>query len=81
MADWNGRWSTPTWREQLELGFNDAAAVDRIREVTRTGRPAGSEALIEGAEARTGRALRPAQRGPKTSAATVESHLNFPRFV
>ena len=77
MADWNDRWSQQTWRESLELGISDAAALDRIREATRTGRPAGGADFLADAEMRLGRRLRPARRGPKKSAAVLERQLSF----
>jgi putative transposase len=77
MNDWHARWSTRTWRESLELGISDAAALDRIREATRTGRPAGSDAFLDQAEALAGRSLRPAKRGPKETATMSAAQLDF----
>jgi putative transposase len=44
---------------------DDAAAVDRIRRQTNTGRPCGSAAFAERLEGLIGRSLRPARRGRK----------------
>jgi putative transposase len=65
MRQWRGRWSAETWGEALDQGVTDAALLERIREATRTGRPAGSESFVLDAERRSGRRLRPCQRGPK----------------
>jgi putative transposase len=75
--DWADRWSTQRWRESLEVGISDATALERIREATRTGRPAGDATFVEDVEVRTGRRLRPAKRGPKESTALVEGQLSF----
>jgi putative transposase len=77
MADWDDRWSQRTWRESLELGISDAAALDRIREATRTGRPAGGKDFLEHAEARLGRKLHAERRGPKKSTTALEGQLSF----
>ena len=44
---------------------DDAAAVDRIRQQTNTGRPCGSVAFVERLEGLVGRLLRPGRRGRK----------------
>ncbi len=52
------------WSAWLSSGFDEAMA-DRIRQNTKTGRPSGGKAFIEGLEAKLGRPLRPARRGPR----------------
>jgi REP-associated tyrosine transposase len=76
-ADWHERWSCDSWREALDLGFENAALLDRIREATRSGRPAGSAEFIERLERAAGRALRPRKRGPKPKASAPEGQMNF----
>jgi putative transposase len=77
MRQWQGRWSAETWGEALDQGVTDAALLERIREATRTGRPAGSESFIRDAERSSGRRLRPCQRGPKPRSAPLAGQLNF----
>ena len=69
LVDWKRRWSADTWRRTLEHGVADAALFERIREATRTGRPAGSEAFLSKAERLCGRLLRQRKRGRKVCAA------------
>ncbi len=68
LADWFERWSGETWSIALAEGIADAALIERIREATRTGRPAGSEHFVDEAERRCGRRLRPSKRGPQPTA-------------
>jgi putative transposase len=77
MSDWQSRWTIQTWRETLDLGIDDAASLDRLREATRTGRPAACDAFLADIEARLGRSLRPARRGPKPSAHPDEAQLSL----
>jgi putative transposase len=68
LLDWDGwqkRWSSETWAEVLDHGVDEAALLERIRDATRTGRPAGSDAFLAEAEAQSGRLLRPRKSGPK----------------
>jgi putative transposase len=65
-ADWRVRWSSETWDEALDRGIGDATLLDRIREATRTGRPACHADHLKLVEAATGRCLRPGKRGPKS---------------
>ena len=65
IREWRERWSPLAWNEALAYGIGDATLLDRIREATRTGRPAGSEGFIRKLEAASGRALLPQKRGPK----------------
>ncbi len=64
-ADWRQRWCSKEWREALSDGSNDAALLERIREATRTGRPAAADTLVKEMERKVGRRLRPNKRGPK----------------
>jgi putative transposase len=65
LTAWTERWTPASWREVLDLGLEDAALVQRIREATRTGRPAAGEAGLCDLERETGRRLRPGKPGPK----------------
>jgi putative transposase len=74
---WSGRWSSETWGTALSAGIADAALIERIREATRTGRPAGSAAFLEKAEMLAGRCLRPQKRGKKPRASAQAEQLNL----
>ena len=65
LSEWGENWGPASWRNALDLGLNDAALAERIREATRTGRPAADAARLPELERETGRRLRPAKRGPK----------------
>ena len=66
LTEWRKRWSARNWSESLAEGVRNAALLERIRQATRTGRPAGSDDFVREAERHLGRPLRPAKRGPKT---------------
>ncbi len=70
-AEWTACWSPREWGEALNLGVQDAAMLERIRESTRTGRPAAEPAAVVELERMTGRLLRPQKRGPKRKATAV----------
>jgi ribosomal protein S18 acetylase RimI-like enzyme len=53
-------------------GIEDAALLERIRQATRTGRPAADENFIEALERQTNCGLRAQKRGPKPKAAAGE---------
>ena len=76
-ADWETRWGAIRWRDVLEQGVEDAAFLERIREATRTGRPAASVEFTVELEARVQRRLRPKKRGPKVRAESGEAELSF----
>ncbi len=76
-TEWRHRWTPAAWREALELGIGDAALLERIREATRTGRPAGSDDFLKCAETASGRFLRPCKRGPKPRATYNATQLNL----
>src|ERR1035437_6369139 len=59
LTEWGSRWNPETWRDVLEEGLDNAAMMERIREATRTGRPAASADFIEQLETATHRTLRP----------------------
>lgn len=65
LSEWEENWEPASWRDALDIGLNDAALAARIREATRTGRPAADTAALQEMERVTGRRLRPAKRGPK----------------
>ncbi len=52
------------WGDWLRAGMSDSR-MEAIRRNTTTGRPTGSEEFVRDLEARLGRMLRPAKRGPK----------------
>jgi putative transposase len=76
-ADWAACSSVEGWRERLVESSTDAAMLERIREATRTGRPAGGEAFLERAASCTGRRLRPDKPGPKRAVATCDAQLGL----
>lgn len=76
-TDWRAQWSVESWDEALQHGIEDAAWLERIREATRTGRPAGSEDFLKRAEANIGRPLRPRKRGPKAKVIDADAHLEL----
>jgi putative transposase len=75
--EWRPRWTPGTWREALAQGFEDAAMLERLREATRTGRPAGDEDFLNHLEASTKRLLRPQKRGPKERTKAMEGQLEL----
>lgn len=77
LAEWEVRWGAGRWREILELGFVDNVILERIREATRTGRPAADEDFVVELEARMRRLLRPQKRGPKGKAESGEEQLSL----
>ena len=68
-TEWSLRWNGATWRDALDQGIADAALLERIREATRTGRPAGGNEFVRELEESTRRCLRPQKRGPKVKTA------------
>ncbi len=64
-SEWRQRWCPMEWCEALERGLEDAALLNRIREATRTGRPAANPDFVKGLETQMRRPLRPQKRGPK----------------
>ena len=77
LDEWRDRWSPETWSTALAEGLTDAALIERIREATRTGRPAASESFTREAEKRTGRRLRPRKRGPRPKADDASGQLEL----
>jgi putative transposase len=61
---WGAMWTAALWREALGQGIADAALLERIRQSTRTGRPAAGEEFIGQLEAMAHRLLRPQKHGP-----------------
>ena len=76
-AEWETHWGAIRWRDVLEQGVEDAAFLERIREATRTGRPAASVEFTVELEARVRRRLRPQKRGPKAKTESGEAQLSF----
>ena len=81
LSAWTARWTPASWREALDRGLEDAALVERIREATRTGRPAAAEAGLRHLERETGRRLRPQKRGPKGKPIGNPAQPEFGGFV
>lgn len=77
MAEWERCWTGRTWREALASGIEDAVLLERIREATRTGRPAAAEGFVKQLEDRQGRCLRPRKRGPKAKGVTDEMQMSL----
>jgi hypothetical protein len=65
MAEWERRWTGRAWGAALTDGIEDAALLERIREATRTGRPAACDEFVRELDAERCRCLRPRKRGPK----------------
>lgn len=76
-SDWGSMWTSALWREALDRGVEDAALLERIRESTRTGRPAAGEEFIRQLEASVQRVLRPQKRGPKRRSAASGEQMAF----
>lgn len=76
-SEWGARWTAVLWREALDRGIEDAALLERIRQSTRTGRPAAGEAFIKQLEASADRVLRPRKRGPKRRSAAADGQLGL----
>jgi putative transposase len=77
LNEWRGNWGPASWRTALELGLNESALAERIREATRTGRPAADAAKLLELERETGRRLRPAKRGPKPRSIAAGEELEL----
>jgi len=76
-AEWERRWTAGVWREAQCSGMEEAALWERIREATRTGRPAAGEDFVKRLEADQGRCLRPQKRGPKGKAALGDRRMSL----
>ncbi len=76
IAEWNRHWTARAWSEVLARGIEDAVLLERIREATRTGRPAAGEEFVRMLEAQRQRRLRPQKRGRKAKAASDEQQLS-----
>lgn len=76
-AEWEMHWNAFRWREVLEQGVTDAVWLERIREATRTGRPAAEAAFVIDLETRLKRPLRPQKRGPKAKVETGVRQLSL----
>jgi putative transposase len=76
-VEWGAQWTPRTWRDALEISIEDAALLERIREATRTGRPAAGPEFVAELERRLGRPLRPQKRGPKVKAAAAGGQQSF----
>jgi len=57
MSAWRSEYSASRWREVLELGVDDEALRERLREATRTGRPFGPGNFVEQIERSSNRIL------------------------
>ena len=77
MAEWRQAWTAARWQTALEDGIGDVEVVERIREATRTGRPAGGRDFVKDWEQRLGRRLNPSKRGPKGKAGVEEGQLEL----
>jgi putative transposase len=77
VAEWWQRWTPGAWREALESGIADAALWDRIRDATRSGRPAAGEEFVKRLEAERGRRLRPQKPGPASQSEVDERQMSL----
>jgi len=77
MAEWERRWTSGAWREALDGGIADVALWERIREATRTGRPAADEEFVKRLEVERRRRLRPQKRGPKAKPEVDERQMSL----
>jgi putative transposase len=77
IREWRQRWSPLAWNEALDHGIGEASLLERIRQATRTGRPAGGEDFVRQLETISGRVLRPQRRGPKRHQCAAEAQPNF----
>jgi putative transposase len=62
LAEWERRWTGGVWRAALANGIEAAALLERIREATRSGRPAAGEEFVRRLEIERRRCLRPQKR-------------------
>jgi hypothetical protein len=66
-----------TWRDALISSIDEAVMLARIREGTRTGRPAADAEFVQRLEGDRCRNLRSEKRGPKATAASDEKQMNL----
>jgi len=76
-ADWARRWDPDSWTAALHEGVYGAAWADRLREATRTGRPAGDGEFVKRVEEMLSRSLQPQKRGPKAHAGATSGQMNL----
>jgi putative transposase len=77
LTEWRDRWRPETWADALAEGLTDPALLERIREATRTGRPAGSDDFVKQAEKHSNRRPRPMQRGPKSKSVVSPDQMDL----
>ena len=65
MDSWRKNFNGQQWKDFLEEGLSVDEEIERIRVLTRTGRPLGSMEFINKLEKMTGRTLSPGKSGPK----------------
>lgn len=65
LSDWRAAWGVEAWRDVLDHGIDDAVTMARIRDATRTGRPAATDEFLVRLEIACQRSLHPQKRGPK----------------
>jgi putative transposase len=76
-TDWGQRWDPDRWKAALHEGVYGAAWADRLREATRTGRPAGDPGFVKSVEEILSRNLQPQKRGPKRHIQTASEQMNL----
>ena len=70
MNEWRQRYTPESWKNCLELGLQDAALLERIRESTGKGWPLGSADFLANLERDLGRSVRRGVPGPSAKAAS-----------
>jgi putative transposase len=65
LAQWRRQYTAQQWKQNLELGLQNAQLLRRIREATAKGWPLGSETFLDRVENQLGRPARPQLPGPK----------------
>ena len=76
-TDWTAQWRPDSWKTALQTDINTASWFERIRESTRTGRPAGDDNFLVEIEAQIHRNLHPRKRGPKSHSAPAGEQMNL----
>ena len=63
LTRWRTRYTAERWKECLKLGLRDSSILERIRQSTKNGRPAASEAFLRDLETSLGVRLCPKRTG------------------
>ena len=66
LEEWRSRYGSAAWKRVLEIGLEDAALEERIREATAKGWPLGDAGFVERLEDALERPARPRRPGPRS---------------